>query len=60
MYPLASYYLNGIAVEKDIERARQLFEKGKDLAIKGKDDVFVEKFNKGLLYINAYKQDENE
>ena len=60
MYTLASYYLNGIAVEKDIERARQLFEKGKDLAIKGKDDVFVEKFNKGLLYINAYKQDENE
>lgn len=60
MYTLASYYLNGIAVEKDIERARHLFEKGKDLAIKGKDDVFVEKFNKGLLYINAYKQDENE
>lgn len=49
-----------LAVEKDIERARHLFEKGKDLAIKGKDDVFVEKFNKGLLYINAYKQDENE
>lgn len=60
MYTLASYYLNGIAVEKDIERARQLFEKGKDLALKGKDEVFVEKFNKGLLYINSYKQDENE
>lgn len=60
MYTLASYYLNGIAVEKDIERARQLFEKGKDLAIKGKDETFVEKFNKGLLYINAYKQGENE
>lgn len=60
MYTLASYYLNGIAVEKDIERARQLFEKGKELALKGKDEAFVEKFNKGLLYINAYKQDENE
>lgn len=60
MYTLASYYLNGISVEKDIERARQLFEKGKDLAIKGKDETFVDKFNKGLLYINAYKQDENE
>lgn len=60
MYTLASYYLNGIAVEKDIERAKQLFEKGKVLAIKEKDEIFVEKFNKGLLYINAYKQDENE
>lgn len=60
MYTLASYYLNGIAVEKDIERARQLFEKGKELAVQSRDDTFVEKFNKGLLYINAYKQDENE
>lgn len=60
MYTLASYYLNGIAVEKDIERARQLFLKGKTLAAKDKDELFVEKFNKGLLYINTYKQDENE
>lgn len=60
MYTLASYYLNGIAVEKDIKRAGQLFEKGKELALQANDKVFVEKFNKGLLYINTNKQDENE
>ena len=56
MYTLASYYLNGNAVAKNIEIAQSLFIKAKEQSTLAGDTAFSTKINKGLNHINNLKK----